>query len=114
MQELPAGTVSGAVLDDDRTVVAGTKKSLAAANLGEIDEGASRALLALAAEVDSIVKTGFNRAGKFDNTVIPTYLRYCEALGLTPSGRGGAVKPAGESKPSTLQQMRDRHLNAVS
>ncbi|MFW6598130.1 terminase small subunit [Propionibacteriaceae bacterium Y2011] len=115
MHELPAGeAVSGTVLDDDQSVEAATKASIKAAKLGTIDLGAARTLEGLAKDVDSILTTGLNRVGKFDNTVIPTYLRFCEALGLTPSGRARASAPAPTKKSkSKLGEMRDRHLNAV-
>lgn len=35
-----------------------------------------------------------------DNVSLPTFLKYCESLGLTPAGRKGTSAPAKEAAPS--------------
>ena len=59
--------------------------------LTEKDAGVVEALMHVAREIDSLVH-GVNGAGKLDNVSVPTYLKFSEALGLTPSSR---VKFAG-------------------
>lgn len=62
------------------------------------DAGAVAALLALARKIDAwdeIVELATDQANEgrrptvpqHDNTSLPTFLRYCEALGLTPGSR---------------------------
>ena len=62
------------------------------------DAGAVAALLALARKIDAwdeIVELAIDQASEgrkpnvpiHDNTSLPTFLRYCEALGLTPGSR---------------------------
>ena len=60
----------------------GLEEALKVAGLAKIDAGAVAAARALADKIDVSDETG-----TFDNTSFPTFLRYCEALGLTPSGR---------------------------
>lgn len=66
-----------------------TKRSItAASHLTDMDAGAVAVLLGLAGAVDYLLKhDGLTPDGKLDNVSIPTYLRYCESLGLTPAGR---------------------------
>jgi hypothetical protein len=53
-----------------------------------MDRGAVEALRGLAAQVDYLLASGGLREdGKLDNVSVPTYLKFCEALGLTPAGR---------------------------
>lgn len=65
---------------------------------GGADAGAVAALLALARKIDAwdeIVELAIDQASEgrkpnvpiHDNTSLPTFLRYCEALGLTPGSR---------------------------
>lgn len=92
--------------------------------LTEKDAGVVKALLHVAREIDSLVD-GINGAGKLDNVSVPTYLKFSEALGLTPSSRvkfAGAVARAsaqskeaggdqggeGGSKVSSLEAFRKR------
>ena len=72
----------------------------AASHLGPMDSGAVAALRRLADRLDS-------QDGASDNTLAPTYLRYCDALGLTPSARVGLA--ASDGQPATgsrLAQLR--------
>lgn len=66
------------------------------------DAGAVEALLALAKKIDAwdlIVDLAMDQTGEgrkptvpqHDNTSLPTFLRYCEALGLTPATRKALV-----------------------
>ncbi len=64
------------------TVVEATEQALAAAgHLDDRDAGAVATLRRLAGLIDVI---GERPA---DNVTIPTYLKFCESLGLTPTGR---------------------------
>lgn len=78
-----------------------TERALNAADhvdQGGVDAGAVAALLALARKIDAwdeIVELATEQAGdgrrptvpQHDNTSLPTFLKYCEALGLTPGSR---------------------------
>lgn len=50
------------------------------------DDAAVAALLHIADQIDSQID-GLTPSGKLDNVSIPTFLKYCEALGLTPLAR---------------------------
>jgi hypothetical protein len=67
-------------------------------------------LRGLARTVDEILANGLiTSSGKFDNVTIPTYLKFCESLGLTPGGRGEEFeKPKGASG-GKLAQLRAIH-----
>ena len=71
------------------TVAEATARSVAAAEeLGDLDAGAVAVLVNMAGMIDYLLANGgIGPAGKLDNVSIPTYLRYCESLGLTPAGR---------------------------
>jgi hypothetical protein len=79
----------------------------AATHLTDMDAGAVEAIRALAVKID-VMDEYFDalasdhaerrlRPPSQDNVSIPTYLKYAEALGLTPSGR---VKAAGPQTPA--------------
>ena len=74
-------------------VLEATEQSLeAATHLTEMDAGAVQALRVLAQKIDGLNERGDGEdEGKpvFDNVTIPTYLKYCESLGLTPAGWDG-------------------------
>lgn len=59
----------------------------------------------LAARIDSICETGFiDENGKLDNVSVPTFLKYCQSLGLTvdaPAKVGRPAKPKAEAKQET-------------
>jgi hypothetical protein len=59
----------------------------AATHLTEMDAGAVEVLRRMARLVDQMSDTGLTPDGKLDNVTVPTYLKYCESLGLTPAGR---------------------------
>ena len=74
-------------------VLRATRVALKAASLtvsSGPDAGTVAVLLKLAAAVDAIDASGLNPAGKLDNVSIPTFLRYVDALGLTPAARAAA------------------------
>ena len=102
------------------SVVEATRAAIDAAHLPPTSAGAVAVLLRLADAIDGIDEDGLNPAGKLDNVSVPTYLRYCEALGLTgtkgpagssaePSG-GGAGGTAGRRQRAAQR----RGLSAVS
>lgn len=72
-----------------RSVAAATEASLAdATHLTESDAGAVAMLRRLAKAADQVLQNGgLTESGNFDNVTVPTYLRYCEALALTPASR---------------------------
>lgn len=61
--------------------------------LTDADAGAVAALLHVAAQIDAQVD-GLTPDGKLDNVSVPTYLKFCDALGLTPVSRLRFAKPA--------------------
>lgn len=85
------------------SVVSETERAVAAAladgSLTVKDAGVVEALMHVAREIDSLVH-GVNGAGKLDNVSVPTYLKFSEALGLTPSSR---VKFAGAMARASAQ-----------
>ena len=89
------------------SVVSETERAVAAAladgTLNEKDAGVVEALLHVAREIDSL-EAGVNAAGKLDNVSVPTYLKFSEALGLTPSARvkfaGALARASAQSKES--------------
>ncbi|MBT1630441.1 terminase small subunit [Curtobacterium flaccumfaciens] len=97
-------------------LVDATEKAFAAAShLTDADAGSMAALLALARKIDAwdvIVGWAFEDASEDesrpkipsnDNVSIATYLKGCEQLGLTPSGRAALSKgrPAESGPPTT-------------
>lgn len=91
----------------------------AATHLGPMDAGAIEAARALADKIDAwdvIVQwavadahddgpTARPKVPANDNTSLPTFLRFCESLGLTPAGRKSleAPKEAPGGKLALLQ-----------
>lgn len=60
----------------------------------ELDAGALTVLRRVAKAVDQIDVNGLTPEYKLDNVSIPTYLRYCQALGLVPGGRAAGGRAA--------------------
>lgn len=88
------------------TVAEATETAIKAADhLTDMDLGAVQMLRELAAAADAIDANGLNPAGKLDNVTIPTYLRYCESLGLTPAGRARLVEKKPEAKGGNLGRL---------
>ena len=97
------------------SVVDETERAVEAARadgiITESADGVVAVLLHIAGEIDSLVD-GVNGAGKLDNVSVPTYLKYAEALGLTPVSRKRLIEVAkgggGDSKEekSSLAKIR--------
>lgn len=92
-----------------------TEASLkAASHLTAMDAGARRVLLSLASTIDA-VEDGASAAdedGKprsLDNVTIPTYLKFCESLGLTPAGRLRLGDQKKEGPGGKLASLRSVH-----
>jgi len=79
------------------------ERSLRNADLKAVNSAVVAAARVLAARIDSICDTGFiDENGKLDNVSLPTFLKYCQSLGLTvdaPAKAGRPAKPKPESKP---------------
>lgn len=68
------------------TVYEATVAAVAAArHLGAVDQGAVAVLLDLARTIDGMPER--DAEAPLDNVTIPTYLKYSDALGLTPLSR---------------------------
>ena len=88
-------------------ILKATQRSVnAASDLGDLDAGAVAVLLELARQIDYLAANGGLREdGKLDNVSIPTYLRFCDQLGLTPAGRE-KLQPKGKDQGGKLAQLR--------
>lgn len=100
----------------DSRISDATERAIAAASshLTDMDAGALEALRALARKIDTeqalrdlaleSAEENKSKPPAVDNVSIPTYLKYCESLGLTPVGR----KTLGEKKATggKLAQLR--------
>lgn len=85
-----------------------TEKALGAAiHLTDMDQGAVEVLRRMARLIDSQSESGLTPDGKLDNVTIPTYLKYCDALGMTPAGRLklGSAKGAPDGKLTGLRSV---------
>lgn len=107
-------------MSDFGTVAEATDAAIAAAgHLTEMDAGAIAALRTLARKIDTEqelreaalewAEENNARPPSVDNVSIPTYLKYCESLGLTPLGRSKATGgekggPAGGGKLGGLRE----------
>jgi len=93
---------------------------VAAAHLTPMDAGAIAAMRALADKIDAwdvivdwanedaVEHDGRPRVPANDNTSIPTFLRYCDALGLTPAGRAGLAAPKEAPAGGNLSSLQDQ------
>jgi len=114
-------------------VVDATLKSVAAAGHLDADgkdAGAIAALLALARKIDDydtvighimeqieMDPESNVRPPASDNVSLPTYLKYCESLGLTPGGRGelsASKKPGAAGPPDDLAAFRANAQQHIS
>lgn len=101
-----------------------------AAHLTSADDAAVNALRTLAERIDTESELRQAMLGwanaqdrqvrtpKDDNVSIPTFLKYCESLGLTPAGREKVTKEgggSGSSSPSGVTGRRQRvaHLRSA-
>lgn len=103
------------------SVASATEAAIAAAtHLTPMDGGTLEALRKLARKIDAwdqIVEWALDdKAGKHgwegrpvvpehDNVSIPTYLKFCESLGLTPAGRVRLPKPKEAAPVGRLQSI---------
>ena len=79
----------------------------AATHLSDLDKGAVEALRTLAVAIDVLAATGGVREdGKLDNVSVPTYLKFCESLGLTPAGRSRLPEKKPEGPGGKLALLR--------
>lgn len=96
------------------SVAESTERALAAANLSEVDDGAVATLRILARKIDTDamlreaylawqihqeVPADKLKHLQMDNVSVPTYLKFCESLGLTPAGRS-RLKPQASAPPA--------------
>ncbi len=82
------------------SVLVATQRSIAAAShLTSMDAGAVETLLRLAAVVDELDER------PRDNVTVPTYLKFCGELGLTPAGRA-RLDPEKEAEGGQLAKLR--------
>jgi hypothetical protein len=100
-------------------VVDATEKAIAAARatLTDADAGAVEVLRALARKIDTedearelALEAAADKGAKpppIDNVSIPTYLKFCESLGLTPAGRGRLPDKKGGGAGGRLSVLRD-------
>lgn len=107
------------------SLVEATEAALSSAkHLTDMDAGAVEALRALARKIDAwdqIVEWALDdvaghegerpKVPANDNVSVPTYLKFCESLGLTPAGRTRAqIEKAGDGGgPSKLGKLRLAH-----
>lgn len=87
-------------------VLTATRQAVADADLPPRFAGAAAVLLDLAALIDAQVD-GIGPSGKLDNVSVPTYLRYCDALGLTPAAEARMGGP-GEEPDGKLAELEAR------
>jgi hypothetical protein len=97
---------------DSECVLAATDAAIAAARdqLTAMDQGAVMALRVLAQKIDNMLDDApgvaedgtlieERKRAMLDNVTLPTYLKYCDALGLTPAGRKALVGGAKPGRP---------------
>ena len=87
------------------TVSAALERSLRnAKGLKAVNAATVAAARVLAGRIDQLAETDFvDDNGKFDNVTVPTFLKYCQALGFTesqeakkPETRAAAVSTSGK------------------
>lgn len=98
------------------TVLEATEASIAAAShLTDADAGAVAALRMLAQKIDtedelrdvalSWSEEHKQRPPSIDNVSVPTYLKFCDSLGLTPAGRARLAEKKPEAKGGKLGRL---------
>lgn len=102
------------------TIVEATEKALGAArHLTDMDAGAVAVLRELAREIDvrdelrelalTYAAENKTRPPGIDNVTVPTYLKYCDALGMTPGGRKALeLKEEARGKLAAVRDLRER------
>lgn len=85
-----------------RNVAEALERSLKNADLKAVNSAVVAAARVLAERIDYLTFSGFvDENGKLDNVSLPTFLKYCQSLGLTvdaPAKVGRPAKPKVESK----------------
>ena len=85
-----------------RNVAEALERSLKNADLKAVNSAVVAAARVLAERIDYLTFSGFvDENGKLDNVSLPTFLKYCQSLGLTvdaPAKVGRPVKPKAEAK----------------
>ena len=82
------------------------ERSLKNTDLKAVNSAVVAAARVLAVRIDSICETGFiDEHGKLDNVSLPTFLKYCQSLGLTVDapakvGRPPKAKPEPKAEES--------------
>lgn len=88
-----------------RNVAEALERSLKNADLKAVNSAVVAAARVLAERIDYLTFSGFvDENGKLDNVSLPTFLKYCQSLGLTvdaPAKVGRPAKPKVESKQET-------------
>lgn len=87
---------------DFLSIAEATERSIQnAKHLRAIHSGPVATLRALAMRIDVLLaNNGSDESGRLDNVSIPTYLKYCQALGLTPDVDTVQSKPSA-GRPKT-------------
>ena len=85
-----------------RNVAEALERSLKNADLKAVNSAVVAAARVLAERIDYLTFSGFvDENGKLDNVSLPTFLKYCQSLGLTvdaPAKVGRPAKPKAEAK----------------
>ncbi|WP_270318785.1 hypothetical protein [Bifidobacterium adolescentis] len=85
-----------------RNVAEALERSLKNADLKAVNSAVVAAARVLAERIDYLTFSGFvDENGKLDNVSLPTFLKYCQSLGLTvdaPAKVGRPAKPKVEAK----------------
>ncbi len=85
-----------------RNVAEALERSLKNADLKAVNSAVVAAARVLAERIDYLTFSGFvDENGKLDNVSLPTFLKYCQSLGLTldaPAKVGRPAKPKTEAK----------------
>lgn len=85
-----------------RNVAEALERSLKNADLKAVNSAVVAAARVLAERIDYLTFSGFvDENGKLDNVSLPTFLKYCQSLGLTvdaPAKVGRPAKPKVGSK----------------
>lgn len=101
-----AGKVEGPIYNDALTSVLAARD---AGQLSEADNGAVAVLLDLARSIDAMD----DRRRARDNVTIPVYLKYLEALGLTPAARARLPKTGGDGGSKLTRLRGDPKLRVL-
>lgn len=89
-----------------RNVAEALERSLKNADLKAVNSAVVAAARVLAERIDYLAFSGFvDENGKLDNVSLPTFLKYCQSLGLTVDapakvGRPAKAKPEPKSEES--------------